>query len=225
MKRLTTDQVTFFLLGLLFIMLIELSIFQNGSVFLLFFGIISLYFGMKKQRKFLLWTGILFIIMALFALWSLRLYFIVLIGYLLYKQLTKENEIVEVTNQGWTSSTSRNQLIGATSSPLEPYKWDDVLLKRFVGDIVIDTTQTILPTGKSVITIQQAIGKVHILVPYEVSVRLHYTTFYGEACCLNEPPKRLINESLRFEDGQTDDKRLLVINVSTWIGDVEVSRA
>ncbi|WP_342472792.1 cell wall-active antibiotics response protein LiaF [Metasolibacillus sp. FSL H7-0170] len=225
MKRLTTDQFTYFLLGLLLIMLIELSLFHNGAVFVLFFGIISLYFGMKKQRKFLLWTGALFIIIALFTLWSLKLYFIVLIGYLLYKQLTKEEVTVEITNQGWTSSTTKNQLIGATNGALEPYKWEDILLKRFIGDIVVDATQTILPAGKSVITIQQAIGKVHIIVPYEVSLRLHYTTFYGQACCLHEPPKQLINETLKFEDGQPDEKRLLVINVSTWFGDVEVTRA
>ncbi|MEC1179228.1 cell wall-active antibiotics response protein LiaF [Metasolibacillus meyeri] len=225
MKRLTTDQFTFFLLGLVLIMLIELSLFHNGAVFVLFFGILSLYFGINKQRKFLLWTGALFILIALFTLWSLRLYFIILIGYLIYKQITKEEVTIEVTNQGWTSSTTKNQLIGTTSTSLEPYKWEDVLLKRFVGDVVVDTTQTILPEGKSVITIQQAIGKVHIIVPYEVSIRLHYTTLYGEANCLHELPKRLINESLKFEDGKPNDKRLLVINVSTWLGDVEVTRA
>ncbi|WP_238600624.1 cell wall-active antibiotics response protein LiaF [Metasolibacillus meyeri] len=225
MKRLTTDQFTFFLLGLVLIMLIELSLFHNGNVFILFIGGVSLYYGMNKQRKFLLWMGALFILIALFTLWSLRLYFIVLIGYLIYKQITKEEVTIEVTNQGWTSSTTKNQLIGTTPTALEPYKWEDVLLKRFVGDVVVDTTQTILPEGKSIITIQQAIGKVHIIVPYEVSIRLHYTTLYGEANCLHELPKRLINESLKFEDGQPNDKRLLVINVSTWLGDVEVTRA
>ncbi|MCT6923662.1 MULTISPECIES: cell wall-active antibiotics response protein LiaF [Bacillales] len=225
MKRLTTDQFTFFLLGLLLVMLIELSLFHNGTVFLLFFGIISVYFGINKRRKFLLWTGALFILIALFTLWSLRLYFIVLIGYLIYKQLTKDEVTIEVTNQGWTSSTTKNKLIETMATSTEPYKWEDVLLKRFIGDVVVDTTQTILPEGKSVITIQQAIGKVHIIVPYEVSIRLHYTTVYGEASCLHEPPKRLFNENLKFEDGQIDHKRLLVINVSTWLGDVEVTRA
>ncbi|MEO4053301.1 cell wall-active antibiotics response protein LiaF [Solibacillus sp. CAU 1738] len=224
MTKFTTDQFTFFLLSLLLIMLIEITLFNNGAVINLIIGACFIYFGLKRKRKYMFYIGGFFIFIALLTLWSLRLYIIALIAYLLYKQITKKEEIIEVTNRGWTSSTKANTFIGTTAAPLDAYKWEDVQIQRFVGDIVIDTTQTILPAGKSIISIQQTIGKIQVLVPYEVTVRLHYTTFYGEAICMHEASKRLVNESLLFEDGQTNEKRILVIFVSTWFGDVEVSR-
>ena len=85
-------------------------------------------------------------------------------------------------------------------------------------------TQTILPHGKSIISIQQSLGKVRVIVPYEVTVKLHYSTLYGEATCFDYHPKRLINEQLSFDNGDSDGKRILVIYVTSWIGDVEVRR-
>ena len=80
--------------------------------------------------------------------------------------------------------------IGTTTSEEQGYKWQDVHIQRFIGDITIDTTQTILPQGKSIIVIQQAFGKVRVIVPYEVTIQLHYSTLYGEATCLNYAPKQ-----------------------------------
>lgn len=225
LPKFTTDQFTFFLLSLLLIMLIEITLFHNGAVITLLLGVGFIYFGLQRKRKYMLYIGGFFIFIALFTLWSLRLYIIALIVYLLYKQIVNKEELIQVTNQGWTSSTKPNQLFGTTPAPVDAYKWEDVQMQRFVGDITVDTTQTILPAGKSIISIQQVIGKVQIIVPYEVTVRLHYTTFYGEATCINEKPKRIVNESLVYEDGHADEKRLLVVYVTTWIGDVEVSRA
>lgn len=79
--------------------------------------------------------------------------------------------------------------------------------------------------GTSVITIRQSIGKVTIVVPYNIPFRLQYSTILGEAKLLQNPPKRLMNEHLLFEDGESDGaKRKLVIHVATWLGDVEVVR-
>lgn len=224
LPKFTTDQFTFLFLSLLLIMLIEFTLFSNGAVFNLLIGAGCIYLGLHRKRKYMLYIGGFFILISLLTLWTLRLYMIALIVYLLYKQITKKEEWIQVSDQGWTSSTKTNTFIGTTPAPVEAYKWEDVQLQRFFGDIVIDTTQTILPAGKSIISIQQTIGKVQIVVPYEVTIRLHYSTFYGEATCLNEKPKRLVNESLQFEDGQADEKRLLVIYVTTWFGDVEVTR-
>lgn len=108
---------------------------------------------------------------------------------------------------------------------MEAFKWQDVQIQRLAGDITIDTTQTILPTGTSIITIRQGIGKVQIYIPYEIPFRLHYTTLFGEIKCLHVGPQRLLNESVSFSDGNPEDaKRTLVIHVATWLGDLEVLR-
>ena len=119
----------------------------------------------------------------------------------------------------------KNELIGNTSSPLDNYKWEDIHMQKFIGDVSLDLTDTILPAGTSVITIRQSIGKVTIVLPYEIPFRIQYSTILGEAKILGKNPKRLINEKLIFEDGEAQDaKRKLVIHVATWLGDVEVIR-
>lgn len=224
MKKLSTDQLTFIVISTILVVLIELTIFNNGSVFLLIFGALFIYFGLKKMKRILFWIGILFIIFALLSLLSLRMLVIGLLGYLLYKQLTKSEVVIEVHKKPLEAEVQQTTLIGSPPPPFEAYKWQDVQIQRFIGDITIDATQTILPTGKSLISIQQAIGKVRILVPYEIPIRLNYTTIYGEVTCLQAAPKRLFNEQLQFEDGDFTGKRELVIFVATWIGDVEVQR-
>lgn len=140
--------------------------------------------------------------------------------------MTKEQKIVTIDTQTFETGTIRkNNLIGSSSSPLENYKWQDVNIQQFIGDITIDVTETILPAGTSVITVRQSIGKVTIILPYEVPFHLQYSTILGEAKLLGYASKRLLNEQLVFEDGNPNDvKRKLIIHVATWLGDVEVIR-
>ena len=64
-----------------------------------------------------------------------------------------------------------------------------------------------------------------IIVPYEITIQLHYSTLYGQATCIHYAPKQCVNEQLYFEDGEEHAKRVLVLYVTSWIGDVEVQRA
>lgn len=79
----------------------------------------------------------------------------------------------------------------------------------------------------SFISVRQGIGKIKIDLPYEIPVRIHYTTLFGDARIFDLYKKRLINESLRMQDsyeGKRDDDAELIITLSTWIGDIEVNR-
>ena len=224
MNKFSTDQLAFIVISFLLIVLVELTIFNNGGVFHLVISALLIYIGIKKTKRTLFWLGIVFIVIALLSLWTLRLYLIGLLAYLLYKHLTKSDVVIEINKVPLQMEAQSSTLIGTTPPPLEAYKWEDVQIQRFLGDITIDVTQTILPVGKSVISIRQAIGKVRVIVPYEIPICLRYTTIYGEATCLQAGTKRLFNEQLQFKDGDSDAKRELVIYVATWIGDVEVQR-
>lgn len=166
--------------------------------------------------------GLFFLFLAVLNLWSLRLIPILLIGYTLYNYFTKEPEIIKPIIEK-PFETEKNPLIDEFETARE-YKWQDIQLQKLVGVITIDTTETILPTNRAFITVNQAFGKTTILVPYEVTIELHYSTFYGEATLLHEQPQRLINEKIVFTDGEVDSKRSLVIYVTSWLGDVEVKR-
>ncbi len=226
MNRFNTNQLTLISIVILLIVFVELTIFNNGGAFLLIIGALCLYYSFSKKVKSLFWTGCFFIFLAILTVWSLRLLIVGVLIYILYKHLTKEQKVVTVDTQSFEAGTiKKNDLIGSSSTPLENYKWQDVHIQQFLGDITIDVTETILPTGTSVITIRQSIGKVTIILPYEIPFHLQYSTILGEAKLLGKTSKRLLNEQLTFEDGNPDDtKRKLVIHVATWLGDVEVIR-
>ncbi len=226
MNRFTTDQLTTALIILLLIVFVELTVFNNGGAFLLIITGFLLYYSFKKRNKILFWTGCFFAFLAVLNVFSLRLFVIVFLLYMLYKHYKKPQDDLVLNGEAFDKGVlHKNELIGITSAPLDAYKWQDVQIQRFLGDITIDTTQTILPNGTSVITVRQSIGKVSILVPYDIPYRLQFSTILGEAKLPQKPSKRLFNENMLVEDGETDHaKRKLVIHVATWLGDVEVVR-
>ena len=223
MPKITSDQLTIMVISMALVVLIELTLFNNSSVFLLIVGSILLYFSFKRKKQYLFWTALILLFFAVINIWTLRLFIIGTLIFLLYQYLTKKEQIMEIKNQV-IDTIGKNKLIGTTGIPTESYQWRDIHIQRFIGDITIDTTETILPHGKSIIVIHQSLGKVRITVPYEVSLQLHYSTLYGEANCLHFSPKQFVNEQVYFEDGDPDAKRVLVLYVTSWIGDVEVQR-
>ncbi|WP_337981807.1 cell wall-active antibiotics response protein LiaF [Lysinibacillus sp. JNUCC-52] len=225
LQNFTTNKLTFWVLCFFLLVFVELTIFNNGGAFCLIIGAILLYLSFSKNIRFLKWTGIFFIAISLFTMWSLRLFIVILLLYMLYQYLQRENEPKIVTLEFLKLPASKNELFGTIPAPVDAYKWQDVQIQRLAGDITIDTTQTILPAGQSLVTIRQGIGKVQIYVPYEIPFRLHYTTLFGDFTCLQGSPQRLMNESIVFSDGNPEDaKRTLVIHVATWLGDLEVLR-
>ncbi|QCR32057.1 cell wall-active antibiotics response protein LiaF [Lysinibacillus sp. SGAir0095] len=225
MNRFNTNQLTFIVIAILLIVFVELTIFGNDSTFLIIIGAILLYYSFSKSKKYLFWSGCFLIFIAILSIWSLRLLIVGVLIYILYKHVTKEQKVVNFNTQELEVKLEKNELVGNTSSPLDNYKWEDIHMQKFIGDVSLDLTDTILPAGTSVITIRQSIGKVTIVLPYEIPFRIQYSTILGEAKILGKNPKRLINEKLIFEDGEAQDaKRKLVIHVATWLGDVEVIR-
>lgn len=226
MSKISSDQLAIIAISFSLVILIELTLFNNGSVFLLIAGLALLVFSFKRKKKkqLFLWLGIILLFFAIIALWTLRLLIFSVLVFVLYKYLTKKEQQIDIVKHPLNEQLQQNHLIGTTPAETEAFKWRDIQIQRFIGDITLDVTQTILPPGKSIISIQQALGKVRIVVPYEVGVQLHYSTLYGEALCFDYQPKRLVNEQLSYTNGPEDPKRVLVMYVASWIGDVEVQR-
>ncbi|TQR17496.1 cell wall-active antibiotics response protein LiaF [Psychrobacillus vulpis] len=232
MKENQTNKLAFILICFVFLMFIEATIFGNGSIVLVLLGIGMIYFSFRKRTRFLFWGGIIFILIAVFSMWSLRLLLIAIMMYVLHK-LWKNEPVRQVIRPFDTvyketpNSIIQNKLFSAQTTPFNAYEWQDVHVQSFYGEHVIDVTQTVLPKGTSFISIRQSLGKVTIYVPYEVPVRLHYATIIGEANIFGRGVQRLWNQSVVLKDGYQEDVNYaseLVITVSTWIGDIEVIR-
>ncbi|QFF97533.1 hypothetical protein PB01_01175 [Psychrobacillus glaciei] len=232
MKENRTNKLAFILICFVFLMFIEATVFGNGSIVLVLLGIGMVYFSLRRRARFLFWGGFIFILIAIFSMWSLRLLLIAIMIYVLYK-LWKNEPIRQMIRPFDTvyketpNSIIQNKLFSAQTTPFNAYEWQDVHVQSFYGEHVIDVTQTVLPKGTSFISIRQSLGKVTIYVPYEVPVRLHYATIIGEANIFGRGIQRLWNQSVVLKDGYLVDVAYaseLVITVSTWIGDIEVIR-
>jgi lia operon protein LiaF len=232
MKRLDTSKITFWAFSFLLLIFVEAAFFHNGNIVFVLLGAGLTYYGLKKRSKLLVIPGLFFIAMALFTLWSLRLLIFTSIVYILVKlwKGVPSEEIMrplkefqrETPNGIW-----KNKLFSVQSSPFSSYEWEDIHIQGLFGDIHIDVTDTVLPKGTSLISVRQGIGKIKIDLPYEIPVRIHYTALLGDARLFGIHRKRLINESLHMKDsyeGKSSDSPELIITLSTWGGDVEVTR-
>ena len=232
MSRIDTSKITFWGFAFLLLIFMEATFFHNGNIVFVLLGAGLVYYGTRKRSKWTFILGLFFIALALFTLWSLRLLIFIIIVYILVKlwKGVPSAEIMrplkefqrETPNGIW-----KNKLFSIQSSPFSSYEWEDIHVQGFFGDIHVDVTDTVLPKGTSFISVRQGIGKIKIDLPYEIPVRIHYTTLIGDARIFDIHRKRLINETLHMKDsyeGKSADSPELIISLSTWGGDVEVNR-
>ena len=233
MQRFSTDRITFWLLAALLLIFVEAMFFHNGSVLFVLFGIGFIYLSLRRRSRLFFWSGVAFLGVALLSMWSLRLLIALTMVYILVR-LWKGDETEQVIQPfvGDKAETPnaiiQNKLFSVQSTPFQAYEWEDVHVQGFYGNITIDTTQTVLPKGTSLISIRQGIGKIRVAVPYEIPVRIYYTTLLGDARLFGANKKRIWNQSVTLQNGypeaQGEATSELIIAVSTWLGDVEVIR-
>jgi lia operon protein LiaF len=231
MQQFTTNKQAFIILSALLLIFVEAAFFGNGSVFLVLLGIGLIYYAMNKSaktRKTYVWTGLILIGISVLSMWSLRLLIFTIAIYLLIRLWKGEEWQQRVPIYGAIDKgLIQNKFMAAQSTPIEAYEWKDIHVQGFVGDLLVDVTQTVLPKKTSLVSIRQGFGKVKIVVPYEIPVRIYYTTLFGDAQFFTSEKQRIWNGTVHAEDGFTQDnysKTELIVSISTWMGDVEVIR-
>lgn len=231
LKNITTNTLTTIVLIAVLCIIVEGMIFENGMVFLALLGVFFIYISIKRQKKTIFWLGILFLLLALLSMWSLRLLIVLLVIFILWKMIKGEPIQINVhpTLDGQTANyvKHKNKVFQFDDAPTETYVWQDIHLQNLVGDVTVDTTNTILPKGSSFISIRQGFGKITIIIPYEVPIRVHFNTVVGEATILKEKYPRLWNEAVSIKNSYPNDlvpERELIITASSFFGDLEVVR-
>lgn len=227
-----TNKIAFWSFAFLLLIFLETLFLQSGSIIFVLIGSFLFYIGMRKKSKVLVLIGIIFILLALFTLWSLRLFVLLAIIYILIKlwKGVPAETIMRPIHEFQRESPNglwKNKLFSIQTSPFSSYEWEDIHIQGMFGDIHIDVTDTVLPKGTSLISVRQGIGKIKIDLPYEIPVRIHYTTLLGDAKLFGTHRKRLVNEFLHMKDGyseNTSSSTELIITISTWAGDIEVTR-
>lgn len=232
MNRLNTNKMTFWIIAFSLLIFVEAAFLSNGNIIFLLLGAGFTYWGFKKRSKWMTFLGLFFFVMALLKLWSLRMLVLAAFVYLLVNlwkgvpadQIMRPLKDLksETPNGIW-----KNKLFSVQSSPFVSYEWEDMQIQGVFGDIHVDATDTVLPKRASFISIRQGFGRVKVDLPYEIPVRIHYSTLFGEARIFDLNPKRMVNETLHYKDGYDrpiGERAELIISVSTWFGDIEVNR-
>ena len=231
MNHFSTNRQAFFALSALFLIFVEAAFFGNGSVFLVLLGIGLIYYSNKnsdKYRKSYFWTGVVLIGISILSVWSLRLFILAAAIYLLMRLWKGEEWQQNVPLAGQVDKgLIQNRFLSAQATPIESYEWKDIHVQGFVGDLLIDATQTVLPKRTSLISIRQGFGRVRLIVPYEVPVRVYYSTVFGDAKFFNGGKQRVWYGSVQAQDGYEGTESVkteLIVSITTWMGDVEVIR-
>lgn len=232
MAKKDSTRISIYFLALLAVAFVESILFSNGNFIFLLLGWGFLDYGYRKRSKWVTITGIVFIVIALLTLWSVRLLILAILLYIIVKiwRGTPANEVfgnLQKPRERRSQNMWKNRLFSVQATPFSTYEWEDVHIQGIFGDVHVDVTDTVLPRGASAISIRQVFGKVLIELPYDIPVRIHYATLYGEATIFGKVPRVLFNETVQEYDGYETKKPNdpeLIISIFTWIGDVEVRR-
>lgn len=231
MQTLTTNKQAFIVLSVLALIFAEAAFFGNGNVFFVFLALFLIYYGLKDSssyRKSIIGTGLFFLAISVLSMLTLRLLVFAALAYLLYRLWKGEEwqQVIDFQKPADTSSI-HNRFFSVQTTPFEAYEWKDIHVQGIAGDLLIDTTQTVLPKRTSILSVRQGFGKVKVILPYEVPVRIHYTTLFGRAELFGKPTGPIWNNTVQLSDGYEDGdvpKTELIITIATWVGDVEVIR-
>jgi lia operon protein LiaF len=99
-------------------------------------------------------------------------------------------------------------------------------ISHFIGDTVLDLTKAQIPAGETKITISSFIGDVKVFIPndFEVGIHVVSSAFLGDASVLEQREGGLFkNMNVETPYYHETDKKIRLI-VSTFIGDVRVTK-
>jgi lia operon protein LiaF len=223
------------------LLLFEIIFLDGGILYFLFFSFLFVYIGKKYYHKLLgkivFWISLVNAAFAIFhtlafrwVLFAVILYF--LIQYVQSKKTRSTVQVEEIRKSGTTSDVIfrkkpffQNKIIGRQSTPQAIYEWEDVNVQGFVGDMVIDLSQTVFPKGEALIFVRHLLGNVQVLVPYDMEVSVHVSVVVGTVDIFQIVNERVVNESIIFQTADYPEvEQKIKIVTSMVAGHVEVKR-
>ena len=211
---------------------------------LVLFGIINIYFALRKKtrsgfKNFQLMIGSLIVFFSLVnspALWLMAVFAILFVGLkgveisgidLTKNTFWRKKQMIMVkTDQLKTHNNERKkqQLFGNQRIGNDIYEWDDINITLISGDTIIDLGNTLLPKDDNIVIVRKGIGRTRILVPLGIAISLEHATLVGNVL-FEEEQFSLKNESIKIYSNDYDENpRRLKIITNTLLGDVEVIR-
>ena len=240
MHKLKSDYLSWILLIGAFFLLLDIFFFNRGSIFSLIVAAGMIYLGRtwlpNTSGKLMLGAGIVFLALNALNMLVIKFFFLALLGVYIYQysQRKKKPEKIipniqlsgaQTAKQVTSKPLFQNKLFGGQKTPDHEYEWNDINIHTGFGDSVIDLSYTVLPKDESVIFIRNMVGKITILVPYDIEMSVHHSVLFGSARILDYEENGLFNRvtTIHTEDYE-HAKQKVKIFTSVMIGDIEVKR-
>lgn len=230
-----------FLISIL-LLLLEILFFNKGLIFSILVAAGMIYIGRnrlnRKSGKMIFWMGILFLTVSILGMITFRFLVLAIFIYLLIQlaQTKKQPNVVMPTIKepspepvGEEIITRepmfKNVIFGDQKTPEHTYEWEDINIQTWVGDTVIDLSYTVLPKGETVIFIRNLIGKVQVLVPYDIEVSVQHSVMVGNVDILHFHGSKMFNQNLHVQtaDYEKEEQKIKIVT-SVMVGDIEVRR-
>lgn len=129
--------------------------------------------------------------------------------------------LVDVSVSTFSFTTGDTVIGPSTQRPATVEELEDYGI--FAGELTVDLTDIEFPLGETDVNANAFAGSVKIIVPADVTVQLQAATFAGEIRALGKRSEGLgprIDETFPG----TEAKIIVVIDVSTFAGEIEVTR-
>lgn len=239
-QKLKSDYLSWIMLIGAFFLLLDIFFFNRGSIFSLAVASGMIYLGKKwlprMRGKLMLAAGIIFLALNALNMLVIKFLFLALLGVYIFQYAQRKKNPDKTTpiilpaqersaKQVTAKPLFQNRLFGGQKTPDHVYEWNDINIYSGFGDSVIDLSYTVLPKGESVIFIRNVMGKVTILVPYDIEVSVHHSVLFGSARIFDYEESALFNRLLTIHTKDYDHvKQKVKIFTSTMIGDIEVKR-
>ena len=242
-QKLKSDYISWIVLIGVFFLLLDVFFFNKGLIFSLIVATGMVYLGRKrmprKRGKLLFWAGLFFLVMNVINMLAIKFFLLALLCVLIIQYANRKKQaktitpiIKEPVDLEKRSETIvkeqplfQNLLFGQQKTPDHVYEWNDVNIQAGIGDTVIDLSYTVLPKDETVIFIRNVMGKVTIMIPYDVEVSVHHSVFFGSVKILDFKESSLMNRLLKVETAEYEQATQKVkIFTSMMIGDIEVKR-
>ncbi len=222
------------------------QLFTNHHLLYLFvLGIIFVGIAVQLKNRFIrtngLFFGILMILLSVFSTWGIWLAGSILIVYglsygrkLIKKYFSDDSEwiwkkkryvSVKLEEPSDRFDTQRQEWIGVQKIGKDTFEWDDINISQLMGDTIIDLGNTVLPNEQNTIMIRKGIGRIRVIVPIGIGVKLCHNAFIGEAK-FDGQQLELKNETITMysERFESSHKKIIIIS-SVLVGEIEVIEA
>ena len=222
------------------------QLFTNLHLLYLFvLGIIFVGMAVQIKNRFIrtngLFFGILMILLSVFSTWGIWVAGSILIVYgfsygrkFIKKYFSDGNEwiwkkkryvSVKLEEPSERFGTQRQEWIGVQKIGKDTFEWDDINISQLMGDTIIDLGNTVLPNEQNTIMIRKGIGRIRVIVPVGIGVKLCHNAFIGEAK-FDGQQLDLKNETITMysERFESTSKKIIIIS-SVLVGEIEVIEA